>query len=341
MSSPELALVARAQGVSTHLLSREVLESLSEAPDLPALARAMARLGPQIEPAGETADIDAIDQAIRRTAARHLRTLGRWQQRSPGVLDAFWADQDRRNLRALIRGALQGAPVASRLSGLLPTPRLPDRVLTELARQASPRAVVHQLLLMGDADAGALQPHVQKAQPDLFAIEVTLLQAMARRATAAAHNADDTLRQYVRERIDVGNVQNALLITGAPRDVDVAAAFVEGGRWLSRQAFAAAAGAASPQAALASMTTALAGSPLAASLPLVAGDASRLERAFLASTLERLHRLARTEPMGSARLLGVLLRLDAQARDLRAVAWGAALGTPPAMRRQQLVTPWR
>jgi len=340
MAPPELALVARARGVSTHLLSREALESLAESPDLPALARALARLGPTIEPVGETADIEAIEQAIRRTAARHLRRLGRWQQRSPGVLDVFWADQDRRNLRALIRGALQGAPVAARSSGLLPTPRLPERALTELARQASPQAVVRQLLLMGDAEASALLPHVQKAQPELFAIEVALLQAMASRAVVAAREGDETLRQYVRERIDLGNVQNALLITGAPRDVDVAAAFVEGGRWLSRQAFASAAGAASPQAALASMRAALAESPLAHTLPLVAGDASRLDRAHLAATVERLGRLARTEPMGSATLLGVLLRLEAQARDLRAVAWGAALGTPPALRRQQLVTPW-
>lgn len=340
MASPELALVARAQGVSTHLLSREALESLAGSPDLPALARALARLGPAIDPVGETADIEAIEQAVRRTAARHMRTLGRWQQRSPGVLDAFWAEQDRRNLRALMRGALQGAPVASRRSGLLPTPRLPERLLAELARQASPQAVVQQLVLAGYPDARALWPRVHQAQPDLFAIEVALLQVMAGRATAAARDGDDALRQYVRERVDIGNVQNALLITGAPRDVDIAAAFVEGGHWLSRQAFVAAARAASPQAALAALTTALAGSPLAFSLPPVASDAARLERAFLSGTLQRLHRQARTEPMGSARLLGVLLRIEAQARDLRAVAWGAALGTPPALRKQQLVTPW-
>jgi hypothetical protein len=67
---------------------------------------------------------------------------------------------------------------------------------------------------------------------------------------------------------------------------------------------------------------------------------TRLERVFLGTALQRLKQQGRTDPLGSARLLGVLLRLEAQARDLRAVAWGAALGTPPATRKQQLVTPW-
>jgi hypothetical protein len=67
---------------------------------------------------------------------------------------------------------------------------------------------------------------------------------------------------------------------------------------------------------------------------------ARLERVFLGKTLQRLKQQSRSEPLGSARLLGVLLRLEAQARDLRALAWGAALGTPPATRKQQLVTPW-
>ena len=340
MPAPELALVARAHGVSTHLLSRQALESLAEAPDLPSLARALARLGAQLEPVAEVVDIGAIEQAIRRTVDRHLRTLARWQQRSPGVLDVFWAAQDRRSLRALMRGALQGAPVATRLSGLVPTPRLPERVLVELSRQPSALAVARHLSMLGYPDADQLLRAVQKAQPELFAIEVALLSAMAHRATAAARDGDEALRQFVRERIDIGNVQNALLIAGAARDVDRSAAFVEGGRYLSRHDFEAAAGATSAQAALASIRTALAATPLARALPLVVTGVAHLERAFLAGTLQRLHQQARTEPMGSARLLGVLLRLEAQARDLRAVAWGAALGTPPATRKQQLVTPW-
>ena len=213
-------------------------------------------------------------------------------------------------------------------------------MLVELARQASPLAVVRQLLVLGYPDAANLLPPVQKAQPELFAIEVALLAAMARRATAAARAGDDTLRQFVSERIDVGNVQNALLIASAPRDVDLSAAFVQGGRWLPQSAFAAAAGATTPQAALVSVRTVLSGTPLADAVPPVATDVARLERAFLAGTLRRLKQQSRTDPLSSARLLSVLLRLEAQARDLRAVAWGASLGTPPATRKQQLVTPW-
>jgi hypothetical protein len=60
---------------------------------------------------------------------------------------------------------------------------------------------------------------------------------------------------------------------------------------------------------------------------------------FLSNTLARLTRLARVDPLSSATVLRVLLLIDAQSRDLRALAWGVTLGTPVSLRKQQLVTP--
>jgi vacuolar-type H+-ATPase subunit C/Vma6 len=302
-----MALSSRARGVGTRLLTRRALESLADADDLSQLARGLARSGATIEPFGDAPDIAAFELAARRTAAAHLRTLLRWQDRRPGVLDAFLAAQDRRNLRALLRGALQSAPAAARVAGLIPTPSLPERALTELARQASPSAVVALLVVLRHPDAARLAPIVAKAQPDLFAIEVALLQGFAARAGAAASRGDRVLREYVSDLVDVGNAQTALLLAGGPRDVDPATA----------------------------------GTRIAAALPVVADDAGALERAFLEHTLARLAAQARLDPLGSAPLLRVLLRIEAQSRDLRALGWGAVLGTPPVMRRQQLVTPWR
>jgi len=338
MPAHEIALVARARGVGRHLLARETLETLAEADDLPAFADDLSRLGAPIDPIREPLDVFAIERAVGHTAGRHLRTLRRWQERTPGALDVFDADQDRRSLRALLRGAVQGAPAEARLEGRRPTPSLPQLALTGLAHQASPADVVRQLVLLAHPDARRLLPLVQKSQPDLLAVDVALLFGFAERATRAAAGGDETLREFVSTLIDIGNAQNALLMSSGPRDIDPAGTFVRGGRWLSASAFVSAAGAGSQQEALTRLATAFANSPLA-SLPLVAGDVAHLDRAFFTAALERLARAARLDPLSTAPLLRVLLLIEAQSRDLRALAWGAALGTPASLRRQQLVTP--
>lgn len=337
MPGPDLPLVARARGVATHLLSRATLDRLAEAGGLAAFARALTRVGADIDPIGEAPDVVAIDRAIGRTAARHLATLVRWQRRRPGALDVVVADWDRRTLRALLRGAVQGAPAATRLDGLPPTPSLPERALREFAREPSAAAVVKQLVYLRYPEASRLLRLVRQTQPDLLAVDVVLLQGFAGRAAGAARG-DRDLREFVRERIDFGNAQNALLIAAGPRDVTPGECFVRGGRWLTRPAFVSAASAVSGEGALAALRTALARSPLAAPLR-AAGEASRLERRFLETTLTRLAGAARREPISTASLLSVLVRLEAQSRNLRALAWGAALGTPPALRKQELVTP--
>ena len=335
----EIALVARAQGLRTHLLTRDTLEALADADDLPAFARRLSRVGASIDPIGDTPDVFAIERAAGRTANRHLRTLYRWQEQTRGVLDVFAAHQDRRSLRALLRGAAQGAPPEARLDGLVPTPLLPQRAHAELARQPSPAAVVDQLMLLSHPDAPRLAPLVHTSQPDLLAVEAALLRGFAERATRLAAGTDETLREFVGTLIDIGNVQNALLLSSGPRDVDPMATFVTGGRYLAASSFRTAATAASEEIALRTLAAALTRSPLASALPVVPGHVAHLDRAFLSDALGRLARAARVEPMSSAALLRVLLLIDAQNRDLRMLAWGAVLGTPPSLRKQQLVTP--
>ncbi len=340
--TPELSLIARARGLATHLVGRETLEVLCQATDLPTFARELARVGGRLEPVGDHVDIAAVEQAVRRTAARHLRTLRPWQEATPGVLDVFFAAQDRRALRALLRGAVQGAPAETRLAGLVPTPELPERALTELAHEATARAVVAHLVMLGHPDAARLVPVTAKAQPELFAIEVALLAGLAARASEAARAADRVTRDYVRETIDLGNAHDALLLVSGPKDhdVDAGTCFVEGGHWLSRAAFLSVAAAPSRPAAMGLLHAALARSPLAAVFAPGADDAAHVDRAFLGAWLARLAHDARLEPLGTAPLLRFLLRLEAQSRDLRAAAWGAVLQAPPVLRKQDLVTPW-
>ena len=339
MSPSEIGLIARARGLGSRLLSRAAIESLAEVDDLATFAHGLERLGGLGDPIGQPLDVFAVEAAIARTAHRHIETLRRWEQAPPGVLDVFAANQDRRSLRALLRGAAEGASSDARSDGLLPTPLLPRLALVELARQPSPAHVVGQLVRLAYPEAARLLPLVRSTRPDLFAIDRVLLEAFAQRATRAAARGDRLLRQFVAELIDVGNAQNALAIAGELRDADTADNFVEGGRWLSQPAFQNAVTSGSPQQALAQLTAALARSPIAASLPVVAPDTGLLDRMFLSSTLERLTRQARVDPLSSAPVLQVLLRIDAQSRDLRALAWGVTLDTPVSLRKQQLVTP--
>lgn len=337
VGTADTALVARARGVATHLLPRPSLEALAEAPDLDAFARGLTRLGTAVAPLGEAPDTLAIQQAIRRTSAQHLETLSRWPQRVPGVLEIVRGDLDRRSLRALLRGAAEGAPADARVAGLIPTPRLPERLLTALARQPSPRAVVGLLTVLGDPDAAALAPLVAPTHPELFAIDAALLAGWAKRATAVAAREGSGVRDYVRLRIDLGNAQVALLLAGSGV-AETSRVFVEGGRWLSAPHFGAAASAPTPRAALERLRLACSGSWLGQVLAAPTADVAAIERVGVAQILADLRRDARLDPTSSASLLHTLMRIEVQAHDLRSLAWGAALGAPPAMRKAQLVT---
>ncbi len=334
----EIGLVARAKALAMHLIARETLEVLAEAEDFESFVRALTRVATAIEPLGNRPDALTIERAASQTADRHLRTLYRWQQRTPGVLDVFAAYQDRRSLRALLRGAAQGAPSDTRLQGLLPTPFLPRLALSALARQGSPADVVRQLALLAHDDAPRLLSLIGTSHVDLLHVDIVLLRGFAARATRAASAGDRTVRQLVSALIDVGNVQNALLISSTSRDLNAADTFVHGGRWLDEAVFLSAAGG-SPQRALTMIAAELARSPLAAVLPVSAGDAGHLDRACLVAALQWLTRTARLHPLSAAPLLRFLLLVEAQTRDLRALAWGAALRTPVLLRKQQLVTP--
>jgi vacuolar-type H+-ATPase subunit C/Vma6 len=339
MSTPEIGLIARARGLGSRLLSRAAIESLAEVHDLATFAHGLERLGGTRDPIGQPLDVFAVEVAIARAAHRNVNILRRWEEAPPGVLDVFVANQDRRSLRALLRGAAQGASSEARRAGLLPTPLLPRLALVQLARQPSPAHVVGQLVMLAYPDAVRLLPLVRSTRPDLFAIDRVLLEGFAQRATRAATHGDRLLREFVAELIDVGNAQNALAIAGEFRDAGTVDNFVDGGRWLSRSAFQNAVTSSSPQLALARLIEALRRSPIASSLPVVAPDTGLLDRMFLSNTLDRLTRQARIDPLSSAPVLKMLLRIDAQSRDLRTLAWGVTLGTPVSLRKQQLVTP--
>jgi vacuolar-type H+-ATPase subunit C/Vma6 len=330
---------ARAAGLRARLFGRAELEAMAGAPSIAAFARELELAGRLLEPIERPASTATVEAAIRHTAARHLRVLARWA--GPGAaLDVFYADQDRRSLRALMRGALQAAPSEERLAGLLPTPRLPERALTLLSRQPTPARVAAQLVLLQHPDAGRLATLTARAHPVLLDLERALVSGFAERSLAAARAGDRNLRAVARERIDVCNLEMALTFASGPRDVDPSALFTDGGAALSRAGFVEACRAPSVADATLRLEHALAGSPLQRIVRSAGGAPARLERLTLEQALGAQRQVARLDPLGSAPLVLFLLRLQAQSADLRRLAWGATLGAPAETLRSELVTPW-
>jgi len=325
---------ARARGLATRLFSREELEALAGL-DVRALANALARSG-RLEPI-ENATPAAIESAARRTAAKHLRVLSRWGSRP--ALEVFFAEQDRRNVRALLRGAVAGTPSDERAAGLVPTPLLPERAIVALAREPTAARVAAHLVVLGHPSAPRILELASRAQPVLFELDLALLRDFADRSARSARYGDRDLRDFVAWTIDTQNAISALELVASPRDVEAKGCFVSGGS-MAEAAFLDACAADSQFACADHLSRAIAMTSLARAVRDSGGDPARLERASLAACIDRARRQARLDPLSTAPLLGFLLRLVAMTADLRRLAWGASLGAPTALVRSELATPW-
>jgi vacuolar-type H+-ATPase subunit C/Vma6 len=332
-------LNARASGLRDHLFPRAELETLAALSDVSEVAHALA-VNPRLPLAlSGDADLAQIEAAVRRTAAHYLRVLSHWCTDRPAALEVFEAQQDRRSVRALLRGAVQGASARARLVGLTPSTRLPERLLVRLARMATPREVLAHLFAAGHPYAESLLPLADAVRVDLVELELALIHACARRMRACVRAADRALRDYVREQIDFENAQTALLLCRGGHDLDVDACFVDGGSRLTRASFEVAARS-SPDRCAPMLAQALAGTALSPLFRSAPAPGAALDAQALTCLLSHYRRAALIDPLSSAPLILFMLRLQAQCQDLLGITYGVGLGLPPARMRTGLVTPW-
>jgi vacuolar-type H+-ATPase subunit C/Vma6 len=340
MSADYAALDARARGLALHLCSRGELERWAALPDPPALAQALQASGRLAAPLPAGADAADIEQAQRRSVTEVIARLARWGGTTNPVLEAFYAEQERRSLRALLRGAAQGASADARLAGLLPTPRLLLPVLAELAQARSPREIAMRLLVLGDAHAAALVALTARPRVDLLEVELALARVLTERLQRAAKRGDAALRETIRSRIDLVNAQAALALASSPGEAAAPSTFVAAGGSLERTGFLAAAKAGSRAGAASTLARVFAGSALARLFASASADPAQLEGAALVQGIAALRRRSRIDPLGSAPVQLFLARLEAQSQDLRRLAWGIAFGVPCAALCERLLTPW-
>jgi vacuolar-type H+-ATPase subunit C/Vma6 len=325
---------ARVRGLAAHLVTPPLLETLAEVPDLPAFARTARAAGLISAETGVQAPL-ALELALRRAAAGQFRILLHWLDRQLPLLRVVVEDEDRRSVRAIVRGAAAGAPAEARLAGLVPTPSLPERLLEELARQPRPGDVAVLLATWRHPFGTAALAAMTGQHPDLFRFELEVDRVFAARATAGARHGGASLCAFVAETIDFANLNAALVLARGEAEQPAEAAFLPGGRRLIRETFLAAVALGSERAAERLATSF--GRPEAEIIRRYARDAGALERELLALRIRRLRNLARRDPLGPAPVLGYFLRLRAQAMNLRVLLWGVALRAPTSVRRERLV----
>ncbi len=327
MNSPRWEdLATRARGLGTHLLDRSAIASLTAVESVEALGDALRGYGYPLPEGGVTAD--DLELAVRRQAGSRLSVLARWAGNRSALLAVIFEDEDRRSIRAIVRGALQGATADLRLAGLIPTPGLPERALRELATQPSPGTIAVLLTAWGNAYGAALLREAKATQPDLLAIESCLNFTFARRALDGARATGSGLvLDYVRDTIDLENATVALMLAGGEADLPGKTAFVEGGRRLPLATFLDAIAAGDTAAAGRCLGKAFRPMPLAAAFER-AGNASSIEEQLLRGRIAMIREAERRDPAGPASVLGFALRVRMEVFDVRRMIWGIELGAP-------------
>lgn len=328
---------ARARGLGTHLLPEETMSALAAAPDLASMVALLVGAGITIPEEGRLTPL-AIELGIRRAAANELQRLARWFGDRCAAPRLIFDDEDRRSLRAMIRGAAAGVSAEARLVGLIPTPQLPERALAELARQ--PRVSdVAAMLVAWNHPLGSILLSAAAAtatEPDVLRLELEVDRWFSRRAEAAARQGGRTLRRYVNQSIDLDNARTALLLAASDTELPADDFFLRGGRHLSRAVFRNAAEAGSALAAARQLAGPLAADGVGEMVRQYAGDIARLDEALLRARANALKLEARLDPLGAAPVLAYVLRLRAQVVALRRCLWGIELGIPPARRAAAL-----
>ena len=321
-------LATRARGLGTHLLDRSAIASLAAAENVEALGTALRGHGYPLPEGALTAD--DLELAVRRQAGSRLRVLARWAGNRSVLLAVIFEDEDRRSIRALVRGAVQGAAADLRLAGLIPTPALPERALRELAAQPSPGAVAVLLTAWGNAYGAALLREAKATQPDLLAIESCLNVTFAQRALDGARGTGSGLvLDYVRDTIDLENATVALILASGEADSPGKRAFVGGGRRLSLGTFLEAIAAGDAGAAGRRLATVFRPTLLATAFERAADPAS-IEEQLLRCRIAMIRAAERRDPAGPASVLGFALRVRAEVFAVRRVIWGVVLGAPRA-----------
>ena len=112
----------RATGLAARLVRRAELPRLAKL-DRIALIEALSERG-HLGPIPERPSTAELELGLRRRAAEWLALLVKWCGERAHTLIGLLEEDDRRAIRRMLRGAVQGAPASERMAGLIATPAL-------------------------------------------------------------------------------------------------------------------------------------------------------------------------------------------------------------------------
>lgn len=335
-------LVARARGLSGHLLRPEQIALLCACP--------AAQLGAQLSSlgaidavagaaAGTAPDAHALERALRARAAQRLLVLARWTGERAGALAPLFDDEDLRSLRALVRGIVTGVPPEHRADGLIPTLALPARALRALAASGDVVNLANLLVTWRNPFGAALAVEAARSRPELFRFDVALARVFAERARSVSRH-DRMLRRFTERTVDLANLWTTLVLADHHADVDPATLFVPGGRLVRVEDLAFAMSAEHQLAVAQRLGPRVVGTPLAAALAVITSPAIVVSRdaedAALAALAEEFRTLARREPTSLAPVVAFVLQQRAELRALLRVVWSVSVGIPAVNIRQSV-----
>ncbi len=324
---------ARARGLATHLLGRDALAALAAAPNWPAFLSHVASLEYSLDLGASAVVVDppAFDRAVSLVAVDRFNLLARWLGARGAVLSVVMEDEERRTLRTMLRGAAQGASPGARLHNAMPTPALPFRALERLARATTVTDLARELLRFGHPAGRVLeQLGAQSPPPALLDLEWALVRLFSERAVRAARKGGAVLRRFAAELVDEENLWTLLLAAPPADGRSVPQQYLPGGGVLTRESFDRLRAERDSEQLVVQLRALFAGTAIGAALAHDPVEWSSLEARIAAARVAWLQGLARRDPLGPAVVLSVLERIRAEARALRAIAWGVAFGAPSA-----------
>lgn len=345
----------RLRAMRTRLLSAQQLEQLAglnrvealvdallRGPYKSALERLLARAsGHQAIVAGLRVDLIESSEMVREFFSGRAREL----------VELLWRRFDVMVVKGLLRGVQQGAPPAEIEGALLPAGGLTPPLAAELARAGDAYELIDRLATLGQPTAEPLVAlRARTPRPDLLQMDLALERWYfdhAQRALSSARRAAVSLRIWIEIQADLTNLLVVLQLADSRAARRQARAqlgernlreMLVGPGQLSLARLEAAAQQDNPEQAAQSLIASAYRRPLAQGLEqyqrqrrLTAWEL-QLKRYQLNWAAGRIHR----DPLGMGVVIGYLALKLNELRNLRRIAAGIVLGTPPSRIRRGL-----
>jgi vacuolar-type H+-ATPase subunit C/Vma6 len=329
---------ARARGLGTHLLSASEVRALASVAGVREVGDRLARHGYPVADLGPAVSVQGLDRLVGRVAGARMALLARWLGPRSRRVRGLFEVADRDALRALVRGITQGASPVTLIQSLTPTTMLPEALLEHVAQSPSLEILGQRLARVGHPYHAVFLREVKSPTTnEVLRLELGLRRCYAERAREGARRGGKAVRRLATEIVDHENLTALLLEDAWGVEIGPDDLFIKGGRILFRERFMAIAAQQDAEARRTSLRQAFRRTMTGAMLADPGLDVAGLELAMRRGRLRAARQAMRTDPLGVGVLVWVVLRIEAEAYNLRRILNGLALGAPLAALRDGLV----